>query len=280
MGGGFVHQPDAHTHEHQRRQILPAEQRFAVEHGAQQHVDHRVDEAKDGDAADRVVFHQQRPQDIACAADEGQIQHDHRSQRTLHMETPTHNGAQHKQCQPAHKQVQKADGKAVGLFGDRLVPRAGQGEDDSRRHHAEHAPAAAAAVVAKGADKYPGKAHGAAQRFCRGHAVRIAVDKVGKDDAQKALGAVQDAAKGTGEHRHGDVVERILRGGLPQTQRTTLCRHLAPGEMRRMSLQQDAAQQHQHTAQHEPHSCKAEDGGGVAGVDGEQAVAQLDERKG
>ena len=36
---------------------------------------------------------------------------------------------------------------------------------------------------------------------------------------------------------------------------------------------------HQHAAQHEPHPCKAEDGGRVAGVDGEQAVAQLDERE-
>ena len=111
------------------------------------------------------------------------------------METAAHNGTQHKQRQPAHKQVQKADGKAVGLFGDRLVPWAGKGEDNGRRHHAEHAPAAAAAVVAKGADEHARKAHSTAQRFCRGHAVRIAINKVGKDDAQKALGAVQNAAK-------------------------------------------------------------------------------------
>ena len=52
------------------------------------------------------------------------------------------------------------------------------------------APAAAAAVVAKGADEHARKAHSTAQRFCRGHAVRIAINKVGKDDAQKALGAV------------------------------------------------------------------------------------------
>lgn len=32
------------------------------------------------------------------------------------MEMPAHNGTQHKQCQPTHKQVQKADGKAVGLL--------------------------------------------------------------------------------------------------------------------------------------------------------------------
>ena len=106
------------------------------------------------------------------------------------METAAHDSAQHKQCQPTHKQVQEADSKAVGLFGDRLVPRAGQSEDDGRCHHTEHAPAAAAAVVAKGTDEYARKAHRAAQRFCRGHAVCIAVDKVGKDDAQKALGAV------------------------------------------------------------------------------------------
>ena len=30
FGGGLVHQPDANTHEHQRRQILPAEQGFAL----------------------------------------------------------------------------------------------------------------------------------------------------------------------------------------------------------------------------------------------------------
>ena len=61
FGGGFVHQPDAHAHEHQRRQILPAEQRFSVEHGTEQHVDHRVDETKDGDTADRVNFSSAAP---------------------------------------------------------------------------------------------------------------------------------------------------------------------------------------------------------------------------
>ena len=38
----------------------------------------------------------------------GQIQHDHRSQCALHMETTAHDSAQHKQCQPTHKQVQEA----------------------------------------------------------------------------------------------------------------------------------------------------------------------------
>ena len=196
------------------------------------------------------------------------------------METAAHDSAQHKQCQPTHKQVQEADSKAVGLFSDGFVPRAGQGKDDGRRHHTEHAPAAAAAVVANRTDQHSGKTHSAAQRFCRGHAVCIAIDKVGKDDAQKALGAVQDAAKRAGEHGHGDIVERILCRGLPQTQRTALSCYPAPGQAGCFSLQQNAAQQHQHAAQHEPHPCKAEDGGGVAGVDGEQAVAQLDERKG
>ena len=82
------------------------------------------------------------------------------------METTAHNGAQHKQCQPTHKQVQEADSKAVGLFGDGFVPRAGQGKDDGRCHHTEHAPAAAAAVVANRTDKHSGKTHSAAQRFC------------------------------------------------------------------------------------------------------------------
>ena len=180
------------------------------------------------------------------------------------METAAHDSAQHKQCQPTHKQVQEADSKAVGLFGDGFVPRAGQGEDDGRCHHTEHA-----AVVANRTDQHSGKTHSAAQRFCRGHAVRIAIDKVGKDDAQKTLGAVQDAAKRAGEHGHGDIVERILRRGLPQSQRAALGCYPAPGQARCLSLQQNAAQQHQHAAQHEPHPCKTEDGGGVAGVDGE-----------
>ena len=87
-------------------------------------------------------------------------------------------------------------------------------------------------MVAKGADEHARKAHSTAQRFCRGHAVRIAINKVGKDNAQKALGAVQDAAKRAGEHGHGDIVERILRRGLPQTQRTALgCRTPAKQKM-------------------------------------------------
>ena len=99
------------------------------------------------------------------------------------MQPTAHNDAQHKQRQTAHKQVQKADGKAISLFGDRLVPRAGQGKDDGGCHHAEHAPAAAAAMVADGADEHTCKADGAAQGLGGGHAVRIAVNKVGKDDA-------------------------------------------------------------------------------------------------
>ena len=75
-----------------------------------------------------------------------------------------------------------------------------------RDRHTEDAPAAAAAVVSQCADEHACKADGTAQGLCRGHPIGIAVDEVGKDGAQKALGAVQDAAERTGEHRHGDVV--------------------------------------------------------------------------
>ena len=138
--------------------------------------------------------------------------------------------AQHKQCQTAHEQVDETDGKAVCFFGHGFVPRAGQGKDDGGRHHAEHAPAAAAAVVAQRADEHARKADDTAQRFGRGHAVGAAVDEVGKDNAQKALDAVQDAAKGTGEHGNSDIIEGVLKHGLPQAQRTALCRDLAPGQ--------------------------------------------------
>jgi len=123
--------------------------------------------------------------------------------------------AQHKQSYAAHKQVDKADRKAVGLFGHGLVPRAGQGKDDRGQQHAEDAPAAAAAVVAEGADEHSGKTQHTAQQLGRGHAVGIAVEEVGKDDAQKALGAVENAPKGTRQHGNGDVVERVLGRGLP-----------------------------------------------------------------
>ena len=123
--------------------------------------------------------------------------------------------AQHKQGCAAHKQVDKADRKTVGLFGHGLVPRAGQGKDDRGQQHAEDAPAAAAAVVAEGADEHPGKTQHTAQQLGRGHAVGIAVEEVGKDDAQKALGAVENAPKGTGEQSHCHVVKGILEGGLP-----------------------------------------------------------------
>ena len=142
---------------------------------------------------------------------------------------------------------------------------------------AEHAPAAAAAVVAQRADEHARKANGAAQRFGRGHAVGVAVDEMGKDHTQKALGAVQDAAKGTREHGNSDVIECVLGRGLPQAQSTALRCHFAAGELGQAALQQNTAQQHQKAAQHEPHTGKAEDGGGVAGLNGEQPVAQLDE---
>ena len=102
---------------------------------------------------------------------------------------------------------------------------------------------------------------------------------MGKDHTQKALGAVQDAAKGTREHGNSDVIECVLGRGLPQAQSTALRCHFAAGELGQAALQQNTAQQHQKAAQHEPHTGKAEDGGGVAGLNGEQPVAQLDERK-
>ena len=42
----------------------------------------------------------------------------------------------------------------------------------------------------------------------------------GKDDPQKALGAVQDAPKGTSEQGNSSVEKGILRCGLPQAQCT------------------------------------------------------------
>ena len=123
-------------------------------------------------------------------------------------------------------------------------------------------------MVAEGADEHSGKTQHTAQQLGGGHAVGIAVEEVGKDDAQKALGAVQDAAEGTRQHGNGDVVERVLGRGLPQAQGAALGRHLAAGEFGHPVLQQDTAQQHQKTAQHEPYSCKAEDGGRVGRVNG------------
>ena len=43
---------------------------------------------------------------------------------------------------------------------------------------------------------------------------------MGEDDPQKALGAVQDAPKGTGEQGNSAVEKGILRCGLPQAQCT------------------------------------------------------------
>ena len=132
-----------------------------------------------------------------------------------------------------------------------------------------------------GGDEHARKADGAAQGLGGGHAVSLAVNKVGEDNPQKTLGAVQDAAKGTGEQGNSDVVEGILRGGLPQAQcpqRSGRTRPLGMGRGRRSSSQ--AAQPSTSTAaQHEPHPCKAENGGRVGGVDGEEPVTQLDERE-
>ena len=97
-------------------------------------------------------------------------------------------------------------------------------------------------MVAQCADEHARKADGAAQGLCRGHPIGIAVDEVGKDDAQKALGAVQDAAERTGEHRHGDVVEGVLGRGLPQAQYTALGKDFPFREGWHPALEQGAAQ--------------------------------------
>ncbi len=136
------------------------------------------------------------------------------------------------QSQPAHEQVEEADRKAVRLFRHGLVPRAGQGKNDRGQQHTEHAPGASAAVVADGADEHPGEAQHAAQRFGRCHPVGIAIEEMGEDDAQKALGAVEDAAKGTRQQGNGHIVERILGCGLPQAQGAALAQDFAAGRLR------------------------------------------------
>ena len=68
---------------------------------------------------------------------------------------------------------------------------------------------------------------------------RQAVDEVGKDHAQKALGAVQDAAKGTREHGNSNVIECVLDRGLPQAQSTALRCHFAAGKLGQAALQQN-----------------------------------------
>ena len=183
------------------------------------------------------------------------------------------------QSQPAHEQVEEADRKAVRLFRHGLVPRAGQGKNDRGQQHTEHAPGASAAVVADGADEHPGEAQHAAQRFGRCHPVGIAIEEMGEDDAQKALGAVEDAAKGTRQQGNGHIVERILGCGLPQAQGAALAQDFAAGRLREFALQDQASRQHQQAAQHEPDPGKAEDGGRIIGLDRKQAVAHLDERE-
>ena len=145
----------------------------------------------------------------------------------------------------------------------------------------EHAPAAAAAMVANGGDQDAGKADCTAQRFCRGHAVCLAINKMRQDHTQKALGAVQDAAKGASKHGNCNVIKGVLGRGLPQTQGAAFqCELFALGQSRDTPLQDQAGEKDQHTAKHEPHTCKAEDGGGVAGLDLKQAVSQFDKGKG
>ena len=134
-------------------------------------------------------------------------------------------------------------------------------------------------MVADGADEHPGEAQHAAQRFGRCHPVGIAIEEMGEDDAQKALGAVEDAAKGTRQQGNGHIVERILGCGLPQAQGAALAQDFAAGRLREFALQDQASRQHQQAAQHEPDPGKAEDGGRITGLNRKQAVAHLDERE-
>ena len=106
------------------------------------------------------------------------------------------------------------------------------------------------------------------------------VEEMGQNDTKETLGAVQNAAERAGEQGNGRVIKSVLGGGLPQAQSAALGQHFAPGHSGQPPFQQEAGQQHQQAPQHEPDPCKAEDGGGVGGVDGEQPVPQLDEGEG
>ena len=279
FGGGLVYQPNADADQHQRPQILPPEQRLPIDEGAEQDVHHRVHEPEDGDPADGVVLHQQGPDDVARAADEGQRQQVQHAEHRPVFQPSAQNSAQQEQGCTAHEQVHKADGKAVCPAGDGFIPGACQRKEDGGNEHVGYAPGAAAAVVAQRGDENARKADAAAQRLGRGHAVSFAIKEMGEDDPQKALGAVQDAPKGTGEQGNSAVEKGVLRCGLPQAQCTAFGQDLPFGHGGQPALQQQAAAQYQHTAQHEPHPCKAENGGRVSGVDGKEPVAQLDERK-
>ena len=158
------------------------------------------------------------------------------------------NSAQQEQGRTAHEQVHKADGKAVCPAGDGFVPGACQREKDGGNEHIGYAPGAAAAVVAQRGDENARKADAAAQRLGRGHAVSPAVKEMGEDDPQKALGAVQDAPKGTGEQGNSAVEKGVLRCGLPQAQCTAFGQDLPFGHGGEPALQQQAAAQYQHTA--------------------------------
>ena len=179
-----------------------------IDEGAEQDVHHRVHEPEDSDPADGIVLHQQGPDDVARAADESQRQQVQHAEHRPVFQPSAQNSAQQEQGRTAHEQVHKADGKAVCPAGDGFVPGACQREKDGSNEHVGYAPGAAAAVVAQRGDENARKADAAAQRLGRGHAVSPAVKEMGEDDPQKALGAVQDAAKGTGEQGNSTVEKR------------------------------------------------------------------------
>ena len=125
-------------------------------------------------------------------------------------------------------------------------------------------------MVAQRSDKHTAEAERAAQRLARGQAILIAVEEVRQNDAHKALGAVQDAAHSAGQQRDGGVVEDILRRGLPQAQ--------PAGRGQRFAARQ-TGQPDQRRAYHEADARKAQNRRCIGRINGEQPVAQLDERK-
>ena len=102
---------------------------------------------------------------------------------------------------------------------------------------------------------------------------------MGHDNAHKALGAVDDAAHGTGEQRGRRVVEEILRGGLPQAQPAADGQLFAAGHGKRAAVKRQPGQPNQRRAHHEADACKTEDGRCIGGIDGEHPIPHLDKRQ-
>ena len=60
----------------------------------------------------------------------------------------------------------------------------------------------------------------------------------GTQEAKSVSWTIGRAEVGTGEHGNSDIIEGVLKRGLPQAQRTALCRDLAPGQAGDPALQQ------------------------------------------